>query len=115
MFIITQNVSASTVSDWIRILTPLHVSDPNTQASLLTLLATVNEIRAERNALVHGLWREGPEPNTAIIQTIRLDRAEIIKDEFATAADLNDLIQRSTEALIEALALRDKIIGQPNP
>ncbi len=74
------------------------------------MLDSADQIRAERNILVHGLWKEGHESGTAIITTIRLDRAELIKEEFWTEADLNDLIERSTETLTEALLLRNKLI-----
>jgi len=109
MYVITQNVSASTVSDWLRTLGPLHLKDPALQEQLRSTLALADDVRRERNALAHGLWRDGPEPNTATIQTIRLDRVEIIKEELCTVADLDDLIERCTEALTEALALRSKI------
>jgi hypothetical protein len=109
MYIITQNVSASTVSDWLRTLGPLHLKDPPQEEGLRNLLAAADDIRRERNILAHGLWREGPEPNTAIVQTIRLDRAEIIREELCTVADLDDLIERCTEALTEALAFRSKL------
>ncbi len=109
MYVIMQNVSASTVSDWLRTLGPLHLKNPTLEEELRDLLAATDDIRRERNVLAHGLWREGPEPNTAIVQTIRLDRAEIIRDELHTTADLDDLIERCTEALTEVLALKAKI------
>jgi hypothetical protein len=45
----------------------------------------------DRNAYVHGVWQNGPEPKTATVQTVRLNRAEIVRDELVTCADLTDL------------------------
>jgi len=110
MYVITQNVSASTISDWLRTLGPLlEARDLLDAEALRNTLALADDVRRERNALAHGVWQDGPEPNTAIIRTIRLDRVEIIKEELCTVADLDDLIERCTEALTEALALRSKI------
>jgi hypothetical protein len=109
MYVITQNVSASTITDWLRTLAPLHLETEDLRTEFATLLVNADEVRAERNALAHGLWREGPEPMTALVQTIRLNRAEIIREELHTESDLDDLVQRCTETLSEALAFRKKI------
>jgi hypothetical protein len=104
MFVLTQNVSSSTVTDWIRTLLQIPLIEKMGMGDLSELLLTIDETRAERNRLVHGLWSPGPEPTTAKVQTVRWDRTEIVKVELIAIDDLNDLIHRVGDLIRE---LRD--------
>lgn len=99
MHIVTANVSQSTLSGWIRTLLDVRPSESEDfKNEIRDILIEADEIRAERNALVHGLWStENCEPGSVIVQTVRLDRAEIVKGEVVTAADLDELIDRIKE------------------
>lgn len=97
MMVVTSNVSQSTLIGWIRTLldsSQTHIYDADKIRNVLT---EIDDIRIERNALVHGIWTtEGPA-NSAIVQTVRLERSTIIREEVVTTADLDDLAQRIVE------------------
>jgi hypothetical protein len=105
--VVTNGVSNSTVVDWLRTLIRAHEYPDEPPREIMDLLTTVDELRAERNALVHGLWKFG-EPGTALVQTIKLERSEIIKHEIVTLADLDELFVaiRETKEGVEALGAR---------
>jgi hypothetical protein len=99
MFVVTQNVSGSTVTGWIRTLLTIPLVQKSGIGDLADMLQEIDDVRGERNRLVHGLWSPGGEPMAAAIQTIRWDRAAVVKTELVTVADLNDLLHRA-ESLI---------------
>lgn len=101
MYVVTQNVSAATLADWIRVLLTVPSVRIEAREELAALLADADEVRGERNALVHGLWSPGPEDLTAMVQTVRWDRSEVTKQELVTLADLNDLLHRAEGILRE--------------
>jgi hypothetical protein len=88
MYVITNNVSANTVSDWIRTL--LRVQYDGEDPDVISLLTRVDELRRDRNTLVHGLWLPHV-PGAAQVQTIRWERSEVIKIEIVTVRDLEHL------------------------
>ncbi len=102
MYIMTQNVSAKTVTGWIRTMTPIRLSDQESQQRIADLLTEIDEVRADRNAVVHGLWSTKSSAGTILIQTVRWERAEVVKGEIWTLADLDELIDR-------LLPLRDEL------
>ena len=97
MHAVTVNVSNATITDWIRVLLRVkhHPGEPPDE--IMQLLTTVDELRSERNTLVHGMWTFG-EPGTAVVQTIRLDRSPVIRQLLVTIADLEELSGAITEA-----------------
>ena len=105
-YVVTANVSSATVTDWVRTLMHMRFTNENTLANLTLLLNRVDELRAERNALVHGLWTTHmTDPSTAVVQTVRWTRAEVIKHEVVTVADLNELSNDIMEMLNELSAI----------
>ena len=54
--------------------------------SLEETLTEINELRAERNALIHGVWATTTEPGTALVQTVRLQRRQVVQGELVTTA-----------------------------
>ncbi len=96
MYVITQNVSNATVTDWLRILTELRVEDGDTADIILDLLKQINDTRADRNVVVHGTWRGHNDPGFAWVQTVKWDRREVARDALWSVEDLNDLIDRIT-------------------
>lgn len=97
MSIVTSTVSQSTIIGWIRTLLDTSKTSPDNFNELREVLNEIDELRAERNALVHGLWLTHGPANSVIVQTVNPNRSEIIKGEVVTAADLSDLISRIVE------------------
>jgi hypothetical protein len=113
MYTITQSVSGATLTDWLRVLSQVRFSNSNMVDNLSKLFTKIDETRADRNAFVHGLWKAGPENGTAIVQTIRWDRREVIRQELVTVADLNEIIERILEVIAE-LQMLAKSLGFGN-
>lgn len=95
VYVMTQNVSAKSVTAWIRTMLPVCLTHDESQNRIAELLNEMDQTRAERNTLVHGLWSADAEPGSVLVQTVRWERSEVVKTEVTTAADLNELIQRS--------------------
>jgi len=92
MYVITQNVSSSTVSSWLKTLTEIRISDLQSRSVILDLLNEIDHVRAERNTVVHGLWSGYEAPGFGIVRTMRWDRAEVARTEMHSIADLDALI-----------------------
>jgi hypothetical protein len=93
MYVLNQDIASGTQLKWIRTLASGRFTNENTLTNLAVLFDRIATTKAERNALVHGVWSPGPEPGTAIVQTVKMDRAEWIREELVTSADLDDLFR----------------------
>jgi hypothetical protein len=91
MYVLNQDIASGTQMKWIKTLSATQFN-ANTLANLQILFDRIDAARGERNAYIHGVWADGVEPGTARVQTVKLDRAEIVREELVTAPDLNDLI-----------------------
>jgi hypothetical protein len=89
--LVTQNTSGATQIGWMRTLFDGRFKDGPFKTKAAALLDDIDTLRIERNGLAHGIWSPGPEMDTALVQTLKLERTEIIRDELVTLADLNDL------------------------
>jgi hypothetical protein len=93
MTIITNNIAVSVQSKWLRALMARHPHEAEHNKQVVELLNRADQLRSERNGYVHGIWNtEGCEPKTALVETVNLERAEIIRSRMVTAKDLNDLL-----------------------
>lgn len=92
MYVITQNVSAASIIGWLRTLTHIQVKDANTLAVVLDLLNEVDDVRNDRNTIVHGTWRAADDPGFAWCQTFSWERKEVARSELWSVADLDDVI-----------------------
>lgn len=101
MYVLNQEVGCGTQIKWIRVLAYDRFTNDNTRANLKILFDRLDAARGERNAYVHGIWIDGPEPNTAIVQTVKVDRAEMIRDELVTVSDLDDLFSEIRSVALE--------------
>ena len=110
MHIVTQNVSGATITDWLRTLCDIRFTHEASRKALKELLRIIDETRSERNALVHGIWHPGPIPQTALVNSLRLDRRELMKDELVTIADLDELIHR-IDTIVAELTTVGKNLG----
>jgi hypothetical protein len=93
MMIVTNNIPVSTQSRWLRALMARHEHEAEHNARVVDLLNRADDLRAERNEVVHGIWdTTSCEPHTALIQTVNLERAEVIRERLITLHDLNQLV-----------------------
>lgn len=67
------------------------------------------DARAERNTYVHGVWASGVELGTAVVQTFRWNRSEIIKHEITTAADIHELARHIDDLITELHMIGGKL------
>lgn len=104
MMVVTKAISASTISNWIRTTIGFRQTQPDFERAALEFLNDYDELRAERNSLIHGLWvTDASGPGTVLVHTIRLDRRPPVVGRIVTAGDLRELIQ---ETLVVAERLR---------
>lgn len=108
--VVTQNVSNSSVVDWLRVLSENRFTDERSRNELAELFRRIDETRRDRNDLVHGIWHAGSEPNIALVHTLRMDRTVPIQDKLVTLTDLDDLIDE-IEALLSALTRLGNHLG----
>lgn len=111
MYAITNNVSASTITDWVRTLLPVVYHDDESIDEILSLLSEIDRLRAVRNTLAHGLWSRHVK-GAAKVQSVRWERSEVIKIELVTVRDLKELAADIDEAL-QALATLGRRLGFP--
>jgi hypothetical protein len=91
---LTNNVSNALQIKCVRALLSVHARKEPATKDVVDLLDRADEIRTERNELLHGIWDATDcEPKTALINSANLDRAEIIRDRLVTVPDLDRLIQ----------------------
>ncbi len=103
LYVITQAVSGSSITTWIRTLSDIRFTHDESREKLKDLFTRIDETRGERNALIHGLWSPGSEPMTANIQTVNLARSALIVNQFVTCPDLQDLAERIGEIMAELI------------
>jgi hypothetical protein len=111
--IVTNTLSISAQIKCIRALLSVHAHKEADTPDVSALLDRADEIRLERNELMHGLWNpQGCEPKTALVNTTSLYRAEIIRDRLVTVPDLDELIDEM-ESWIKDYATLGAKIGFP--
>lgn len=110
-YVVTQNVSNSTLVDWLRVLTsiPRVVQDQH-QARLLEVLTLSDQLRAERNSLVHGLLYI--DNGATCLQTLNWARQSALQTTAAiTVGDLKhfgDEIMALDQELLAIFHLLDR-------
>src|SRR5260221_8606967 len=91
MYVLNQDIASGTQMKWIRALAEDRFTNADTKTGLNIVFDRIDLIRGERNAYVHGIWAPGADLGTARVQTVKLDRTEVIREELVTAPDLHDL------------------------
>jgi hypothetical protein len=90
---ITVTTGVKAQIDWIRNILSVHIDKNPELQEAIDLLERAEELRIDRNALVHGVWDgTGCIAGTAIINTVRLERSEIIKGTLVTCSDLDQFL-----------------------
>jgi hypothetical protein len=106
MTIITNNVAAALQTKWLRALMASHDHEAHHNERVNELLIRADELRGERNEFVHGIWSQtGCEPHTALVETVNLDRSEIIKSRLVTLHDLDEHISEIDRWIADYVAL----------
>jgi hypothetical protein len=91
--VVTTNIAVSAQTKWIKALMSVNQPAAEHKDRVEALLSRADDLRIERNEFIHGHWDTTDcEPKTAIIQTINLDRNEIIRERLVTKKDLSDLV-----------------------
>jgi hypothetical protein len=106
MMVITNNVAVSVQSKWIRALMASHDHEAHHSRKVVALLERADDLRSERNEFVHGIWdTTGCQPKTALVETVNLDRAELIRSRLVTPKDLNDFLADIESWIADYVAL----------
>jgi hypothetical protein len=106
MMIVTGNIAISVQSKWIRGLLSGREREGEQAARVTALLDRADDLRSERNEFVHGLWdTTGCEPRTAEVQTVNLERTEVIRSRLVTIHDLNELVIEINEWIADYIKL----------
>jgi hypothetical protein len=106
MTIVTNNVAVSVQSKWLRALMARHPHEAEHNKRVLDLLNRADQLRSERNDYIHGIWTTaGCEPKTALVETVNLERTEIIRSRHVTAQDLDGLVVHIDDWINDYVAL----------
>lgn len=102
MSLVTQSISAAHSIEWARALLNYIEVGEEIRAHAKALFDGIDDLRLERNEIVHGHWRAGGAPGRAFVETTNLRRPEIISHRLLTISDLRELdaeIGKASEAL----------------
>ena len=92
MYVITQNVSAATITDWLRTLLDIKPALAGSRDIVRKLLADIDTARKERNDIVHGVWTAHDDPAFGWLRTTRWDRKEVSQVALWSLGDIDDAI-----------------------
>jgi hypothetical protein len=111
--VLTNEMGAGTVIQAIKtILSIFEPKQPDLKI-LRELVEEADELRLERNNLVHGVWDPtNCEPGTCLVQTTGWKRAEIIRGGLVTTAELDQLL-RDFDHWIEEYVTLGRRFGFP--
>ena len=113
MSVVSNSVSVSAQMKWIRALLSSHEHEQEHNQRVYDLISRAEDLRQERNELVHGTWNsEGCDPGTCLVETVNLDRSEIIRARLVTLHDLDDL-SRDIDTWIDDYVALGRELGFP--
>ncbi len=101
LYAILPTVSGKSITSWLRTMIEIKIDDQGSITRLLALCTRIDDTRAERDNIAHGLWHPGKEPQTGIIQTVNIAHNAVFLGESMTPADLDDLAERIGEIIAE--------------
>jgi hypothetical protein len=109
MAVVTVNVSSSSQIQWILTLLSIHVHKQPELQETIDLVKRADGLRGDRNALVHGLWSPlGCEPGTCLVNTVRWERSEVIREWMVTIADLDQLRDDIDQCVVDFMEIGRK-------
>jgi hypothetical protein len=110
MTVITSSVSVATQMKWIRALMAAHQQEAANNLLVTELLGRADELRGERNELVHGQWDSTDcETGTSLVTTVNLERNEIIRSRLVTTHDLEELSSEIDDWIQDYVTLGTKL------
>jgi hypothetical protein len=110
MSIVSGSTSISVQIKWIRALLDTHYHEDEYNKQVISMLDRAEELRQERNELVHGTWNSSKcEPGTCLVEIVNLTRREIIRSRLVTLHDLDDLASEIERWTNEFVALGRKL------
>ncbi len=109
MAVVTTNVASSTQMQWILTLLSIHAPKQPELQEVIDLVKRADELRGDRNALVHGIWdATGCEPKTCLVHTVKWERNEVIREWMVTPADLDELVSEINEWIADFMEVGKK-------
>jgi hypothetical protein len=104
--VVTTNVASSTQIQWILTLLSVHVHKQPELQEIIDLVKRADELRGDRNALVHGIWDPtGCELQTCLVNTVKWERTEVIRQWMVTVTDLDQLVSDINEWIADFIEL----------
>lgn len=108
--VIANAIASSTQAKWIRALLSAREHEAVQNKRVSELLLRFDDIRAERNELIHGIWDQDERNlGVAMVETTNLERNEIIRSRLVTAHDLDDLLGDIDEWIRDYVSLGREI------
>jgi hypothetical protein len=108
--VMTDGAGASTQIQWINTL--LSILEPKNPelGEISALIKRAEEMRTDRNALIHGLWNpDGCEGGTCLVATFNWKHSEVVREWLITTADLQELVDGINEWIADYIALGKKL------
>jgi hypothetical protein len=91
--ILTGTAGCATQIQWIQTLISIHEHKDPELSKIGALVKRAEEMRTDRNALIHGLWNPvGCESGTCLVATFNWKHSEIIKEWLITTTELEELL-----------------------
>ncbi len=109
MSIVTGSAGAATLIQWIQTTLSVHEPEDQELKEISDFVQRAEEMRTDRNALVHGIWDQTKcESGTCIVVTFNWKHSEIIKEWLITTTDLKELISGIDEWIADYIRLGRK-------
>ena len=113
--LLAHTVSGATITDWVRKMSSVLDTPEDSLKKLESILREIDELRADRNALVHGVWAtDASDTGTILVQTVRLHGMQPVRQRLVTLADLDELICITLEIYerLRAFLLAHRLLGK---
>jgi hypothetical protein len=103
--VLTSEMGAATVIKAIKNVIAINEPKDPALSAVREVIEEADELRAERNIFVHGIWEVGPEAGTALVETTGWQRPEIIRSRLVTTTDLDNLLADFDNFLLRFIEL----------
>jgi len=91
--VVTQDMSAATIIQISKTTISIFETEHPEFSAIRELLDFADDIRGERNELVHGIWEStNCQPGTALVQNSNWKKSEIIRERLVTTTELDQLL-----------------------
>lgn len=91
--VVTKDMGAANIIQILLTAISIHEPDNPELKDIRELVQYADELRSERNELVHGIWDPtNCQPGTSLVQNSNWKKAEIIRERLVTTAELDQLL-----------------------